>query len=141
MTAPCPNTPSTAARLAWNLLVAASILLLVVLPAGDALFTETGQGDYLRLLRLLPTGIGATLGVTLLSSAAAIFVGLVGGLGMLSARPGIRLTVSLYTETLRGMPLLVLLFYIYYALGEFVRIPALAAAVAGFGLCYGAYMA
>jgi polar amino acid transport system permease protein len=45
-----------------------------------------------------------------------------------------------YTEILRGVPLLVLLFYIYYALGEFLNIPAFAAAVLGFGFCYGAYM-
>ncbi len=42
---------------------------------------------------------------------------------------------------LRGIPLLVLLFYIYYALGEFLNIPKLAAAVVGFGFSYGAYMA
>jgi len=35
----------------------------------------------------------------------------------------------------------VLLFYIYYALGEFLSIPKLAAAVVGFGFSYGAYMA
>jgi len=33
------------------------------------------------------------------------------------------------------------LFYIYYALGEFFSIHKLAAAVLGFGFCYGAYMA
>jgi len=134
------STPASA-RWAWNLLVGLSMLLLVFLPARDALFQKTGDGDYLTLFTLLPTGIAYTLGITLMSSAAAIGVGWVVGLGMLSSRAWVRLGVSLYTETLRGIPLLVLLFYIYYALGEFLNIPALAAAVAGFGFCYGAYMA
>ncbi len=125
---------------AWNILVAGSLLLLVILPAQEA-FAPTEAGGFLALATLLPTGIGYTLGITFLSSATAVLVGFVAGMGMLSPRPAIRLMVSLYTETLRGIPLLVLLFYIYYALGEFIRIPALLAAVVGFGFCYGAYMA
>lgn len=131
---------SRASDWAWNLLVGGSLVLLVILPAQEAV-SPTEDGGFLPLVRLLPKGIVYTLGITLLSSAAAVLVGFVTGIGMLSPRPGVRLAVSLYIETLRGIPLLVLLFYIYYALGEFVRIPALLSAVLGFGFCYGAYMA
>ena len=76
---PPASTPKTdTARWAWNLLVALSLVLLVFLPARDAVFPGTGGGDYLTLLALLPTGIVYTLGITLMSSAAAIGVGLVG---------------------------------------------------------------
>ena len=126
--------------LAWNILVGASIFLLVFLPFRSASVPSPG-GDVLTLAELLPTGIAYTLGITLMSSLAAIVVGFAAGMGMLSSRPGVRVAVSLYTEALRGIPLLVLLFYIYYALGEFFAVPALAAAVFGFGFCYGAYMA
>ena len=38
------------------------------------------------------------------------------------------------------MPLLVQLFYIYYALGRIVHVPDLLAAVLSMSVCYGAYM-
>jgi len=127
--------------LAWNIAVVLSFIFLIYLPAGDALTTKATPGDYLALVKLLPAGIGYTLLVTLLGSTAAIAVGLAVGLGKLSRNRLILETASLYTEILRGVPLLVLLFYIYYALGEVFHIPALAAAIIGFGLSYGAYMA
>ena len=126
---------------AWNIAVLASILFLIYLPSKEVLSTSEQTGRYLELLSLLPSGIFYTLMVTFLGSCAAILVGLLVGLGKLSKNPIIRFSVSLYTEILRGVPLLVLLFYIYYALGEFVHMPALVAAVAGFGFSYGAYMA
>ena len=128
-------------KLSWNIVVAASFILLVYLPARDAFISKDKPGDYWTLLTLLPSGIGYTLLVTLLGSAAAIVTGLVVGIGKLSENRLALLAASLYTEILRGVPLLVLLFYIYYALGEFFHIPALAAAIIGFGFCYGAYMA
>jgi len=125
---------------AWNFAVAASLFFLIFLPARDAL-TGGGQGDYLTLAILLPEGIAYTLLVTLLGSLSAIFVGMLIALGKMSNRRIYNRSASLYTEVFRGVPLLVLLFYIYYALGEFFKIPALASAVLGFGFCYGAYMA
>jgi len=118
-----------------------SFILLVYLPAKDSFFLREGAGDYLALIKLLPIGIWYTLEITILGSAAAIVVGLVVGLGKLSQNKTVNLIASIYTEILRGIPLLVLLFYIYYALGEFFYIHELAAAVIGFGFCYGAYMA
>lgn len=132
---------TSSSQLAWNLAVVGSFIFLIYLPAKDAFINVEGSRDYLDLLKLLPLGIGYTLAVTFLGSASAMVAGLLLGLGKLSRNRAIRTAVSVYTEILRGIPLLVLLFYIYYALGEFVRIPALAAAVLGFGFCYGAYMA
>jgi|TARA_B100001964_G_scaffold210665_1_gene245261 polar amino acid transport system permease protein len=129
------------ASVAWNIAVVGSFLFLVYLPASDALFAKEGTADYLDLLAFLPTGIFYTLAVTVMGSAAAIFIGLLAGLAKLSDNRPINITACFYTEILRGVPLLVLLFYIYYALGEFLNIPAFAAAVLGFGFCYGAYMA
>ncbi len=126
---------------AWYLALAGSLFFLVYLPAHDATLPEGETKDYLMLLPLLPQGIGITLLVTLLGSAAAIAVGFLVALGKLSESRTLRTLASLYTEILRGVPLLVLLFYIYYALGQYLSIPALAAAVIGFGTCYGAYMA
>jgi polar amino acid transport system permease protein len=126
---------------AWNLAVMMSFLFLVYLPAKEVFIAKEQSGGYVELLSLLPSGVFYTLLVTLLGSTSAIVVGLLVGLGKLSKNPLIRIPVSFYTEVLRGVPLLVLLFYIYYALGEFIHMPALVAAVAGFGFSYGAYMA
>ncbi|MZG30920.1 MAG: amino acid ABC transporter permease [Nitrospinae bacterium] len=126
---------------AWNLAVLMSFVFLVYLPAQEAFTSKEQSGGYMELLSLLPYGVFYTLLVTLLGSVSAIIIGLLVGLGKLSDNPLIRVPVSFYTEVLRGVPLLVLLFYIYYALGEFIHMPALVAAVAGFGFSYGAYMA
>ncbi len=125
----------------WNAAVALSFVFLVYLPAQEVFLEREVEGGYLALLKLLPAGIGYTLLVTALGSAAAIAVGLLVGLAKLSRNKAVLMAASLYTEILRGIPLLVLLFYVYYALGEFFSIHKLAAAVAGFGFSYGAYMA
>ncbi len=125
---------------AWNIAVVGSFFFLIYLPASDALYAKEGTADYLDLLAFLPTGIFYTLAVTVIGSAAAIFIGLLVGLAKLSDNRPVNIMACFYTEILRGVPLLVLLFYIYYALGEFLNIPAFAAAVLGFGFCYGAYM-
>ena len=127
------NSPrNQTAQWTWNLAVALSLFFLIYLPLRES--------DYLTLLKLLPTGIAYTLGITLMGSAAAILMGLLVGLGKLSPIRTVQVLASFYTEILRGIPLLVLLFYIYYALGEFFHVSALASAVTGFGFCYGAYM-
>ena len=126
---------------AWNIAVLMSFILLIYLPAHETLIAKEQSSNYLELFLLLPSGVFYTLLVTLLGSASAIIVGFLVGLGKISNNSFIRVSVCLYTEVLRGVPLLVLLFYIYYALGEFIHMPALVAAVAGFGFSYGAYMA
>jgi His/Glu/Gln/Arg/opine family amino acid ABC transporter permease subunit len=84
--------------------------------------------------------------VTLLLSAASLAVGL--ALGLLAAlarlsRIGpLRVFAQGYVDVIRGTPLLVQLFIIYYGLPEFgIQIDAFPAAVMGLGMNYGAYLA
>lgn len=98
---------------------------------------------YWRILAFLPDGILVTFQVTLLSIGLSLVLGLVTGLGRLSRNRIANLVASTYVEVIRGVPLLVQLFYIYYALGRiesFSGLPPLAAAVLAMGICYGAYM-
>ncbi len=95
---------------------------------------------YLRLFKFLPDGILVTFEVTFASIALSIVIGLFTGLGRISRNRYINLTASTYVEVIRGIPLLVQLFYLYYALGRFVQIPDLLAAVIAMSVCYGAYM-
>jgi His/Glu/Gln/Arg/opine family amino acid ABC transporter permease subunit len=86
------------------------------------------------------------LGVTLYVSVAALIVGILSGLLLAFARLSrFRLfTVPAYLliDFIRGVPLLVLLIFIYYGVSIFtgINIPAIGAAVGGLGIFYGAYM-
>ncbi len=95
---------------------------------------------YWRLLTFLPDGILITFQVTFFSILLSIPIGLLTGLGRLSRNRFINLIASTYVEVIRGIPLLVQLFYIYYALGRFLNVPDLLAAIVALSVCYGAYM-
>lgn len=103
----------------------------------------TQPDTYWRILKFLPDGVLVTFQVTVLSILLSLVLGLLTGLGRLSRNRLINLIASTYVEIIRGIPLLVQLFYIYYALGRislFQNLPPLAAAVVAMGICYGAYM-
>ena len=95
---------------------------------------------YLKILKFIPDGVFVTFKVTILSIMLAIVIGLLTGLGRISKNPVINLIASLYVEVVRGIPLLVQLFYIYFALGRLVQVPDLVAAIVAMAFCYGAYM-
>jgi polar amino acid transport system permease protein len=95
---------------------------------------------YLRILKFLPDGILVTFEVTFSAIVLALLLGLVTGIGRISRNRIVNVIASTYVEVVRGIPLLVQLFYIYYALGRFVRVPDMAAAIIAMSFCYGAYM-
>ena len=83
--------------------------------------------------------------VTLLVSISSMALAVIVGLGLASARvygPGwVRLATTVYVEVIRGTPLLLQLFVIYYGLVGVVRLPAFLAAVLALSLNYAAYEA
>ena len=95
---------------------------------------------YLRILLYLPDGILVTFQITLMSICFAVPLGFLTGLGRISKNRFIKLVASTYVEIIRGIPLLVQLFYIYYALSRFVQISGITSAVVAISVCYGAYM-
>ncbi len=95
---------------------------------------------YRDIIAFLPDGILVTFQVTVESIILALVIGLFTGLGRLSKNRIINGIASLYVEVIRGIPLLVQLFYIYFALGRFVNVPAMWSAVIAMAVCYGAYM-
>ncbi len=95
---------------------------------------------YKRLLVYLADGIVITFQVTITSILLACIIGLITGLGRVSKNKTINLVASTYVEIIRGIPLLVQLFYIYYALGRFLNVHDLTAAIIAMSVCYGAYM-
>jgi len=83
--------------------------------------------------------------VTLLVSFVSMALAVIAGLGLASARVygprWLRVATTLYVEVIRGTPLLLQLFVIYYGLAGMVRLPAFLAAVLALGLNYAAYEA
>ena len=100
----------------------------------------TQPEPYLEIVKFLPDGLIITFEVTALSLLCTLPIGLLTGLGRLSRNSVINLIASTYVEIIRGVPLLVQLFYIYYALGRIIQVPPMVSAVIAISFCYGAYM-
>jgi polar amino acid transport system substrate-binding protein len=71
--------------------------------------------------------------------ALAVILGLLVAAGRVYGSSLIRAPLAIYVEIMRGTPLLLQLFVIYYGLSSVVRLPAFLAAVIGLGLNYAAY--
>jgi len=108
---------------------------------GILLFLAIFKPDpYLKIMKFVPDGILVTFQVTVESILLALVIGLFTGLGRVSKNRLINGIASLYVEVIRGIPLLVQLFYIYFALGRIVKLPPITSAVFAMAICYGAYM-
>ena len=81
--------------------------------------------------------------ITLALSCAAMALAVLLGIGIAAGRVYgglfLRGTLTGYVELVRGTPLLLQLFVLYYGLSAVVRLPAFAAALLGLGLNYAAY--
>jgi polar amino acid transport system permease protein len=90
--------------------------------------------------RELLWGAGITLKITCVSYVIALALGTV--VGIARSRPGrLNFLLTPYVEIFRGTPLLIQLFFIYYALPSAgIAISRYTAAYLGIGLCGGAYV-
>ena len=94
------------------------------------------------VLTYLPSLLRAavvTLLLSFLAMALAIAAGAAVAAGRVYGGPAARAALTAYVEIVRGTPVLLQLFVIYYGLSSVVRLPAFAAAVLGLGLNYAAY--
>mgnify|MGYP002402808343 CR=1 FL=1 len=108
-----PRRPSILSRLPWWLL---AIGLLFVL----GLWAITANATYSDIFRKLSGGVLTTLWVTLLAFFLATLLGLIVALMRTSGFRVLREIATFYVEIIRGIPILVFLFYI-----AFVGAPAL----------------
>ncbi len=95
------------------------------------------------VLRALWRGTQLTLSLTALASVFGLALGFVAALGRLSHFWPPRLIAGVYIETFRGTPLLVQLFFLFFALPQLTKVtlPAYQTAVLGLSLFAGAYAA
>lgn len=90
-------------------------------------------------LPALLTGAAVTVELSVLAMLLAIVAGLVIVLLRLYGAPPVRWLAQAYVEVIRGTPLLIQLFLIYYGLPQIgIRLNAFVAAVLGLGLNYAA---
>ncbi len=93
----------------------------------------------LRYLPSLVRAAGVTLILSCLSMAIAVMLGVLIASGRVYGTALVRLALTGYVELMRGTPVLLQLFVIYYGLASVIRLPAFLAALLGLALNYAAY--
>lgn len=82
-----------------------------------------------------------TILISVTSYLIAISLGLLVGLGRVSPSRPVQILAAGWVHTLRGVPLLVLIFFVYFGLGKVVNLDRFLAGVLAVGICYSAYLA
>ncbi|MBI5866844.1 MAG: amino acid ABC transporter permease [candidate division Zixibacteria bacterium] len=95
----------------------------------------------LNILKFLAPAVPMTVAVTVLSFTLALILGLAVGLSQISGCRPMVLLAKGYVDVLRGVPLLVQIFFIYFGLGGLLNLERFAAGVLAIGICYSAYLA
>lgn len=120
-----------------------------VLAGADSLLDQPGGAAapqrpdaWVLTRRYLPSLVEAAFVTLLLSCAAmalAVSLGASIAVGRVYGTPWARAALTTYVEIVRGTPVLLQLFVLYYGLAEVVRLPPFVAALLGLGLNYAAY--
>lgn len=95
-----------------------------------------------RALPILLMGAGVTIEITAFSVAIGFFIGLFVGIARISQFKILQIMAAVYADCIRGTPLLVQIFLIYFALPMTIgqRVEPFIAAVAACGINSGAYV-
>lgn len=161
-----PDKGDKAVRASWKIALFGALALLVFLPLYNMgpvqafvlgvwahvfpspdlqnRLNDIANGKYVNVwadvLLFLPDGLAVTFEVTVTSILLATVFGLAAGLGQIARIPFINRVATVYVEIIRGIPLLVQIFYIYFALGSLLHLDGFLAAVISMAFCYGAYL-
>jgi polar amino acid transport system permease protein len=103
-------------------------LLIAILLGIFFLWTMFSQADYRVILKAVSKGVATTVYVTLIAFVLSIVLGLIIGLMRVSGNRLAREVSSFYVEIIRGVPMLVILYYI-----AFVGAPVLISGINGVG--------
>ena len=117
----------------WRLTFFGALILSAVL---IIFFPDPYRLIFLTCLR----GAPVTFEVTIFSIIGAVIIGTFTGLGSVSKRRWINMICGVYVELIRGIPLLVQLIFIYYAVGSLFHVEGMIAAIFSLSVCFGAYM-
>lgn len=119
----------------WIAIIAGVAVFLAVADAWDWDFVLT-SGPVIVL-----QGVGITLLLSVTSIAFATILATLGALGRIGRNPVLNGIASFYVSLIRGTPLLVQIYLIYFALPQVgVVLPAILCGIIALSLNYGAYM-
>jgi polar amino acid transport system permease protein len=111
-------------------------------PEGTGCLMQSFWRDTVEFLPILMSGVALTIIVTIGSLLLSTVLGLIWALMRVS---GIGILTGLSAgliNVIRGIPIIVLLFYLYFVMPEFgLTLSALQAAILGLGIAYSAYQA
>ncbi|PID15229.1 nickel transporter [Sporosarcina sp. P34] len=82
-----------------------------------------------------------TLEISAIALLLAIPMGIIIGMGRISRNRFIRILSSAYVEVMRGVPLLVLLIWIFFVLGQFLKLGSYWASIIGLAVFTAAFIA
>ena len=98
--------------------------------------------DAVEFFPILLNGVALTIVVTIGSLLLSTVLGLVWAMMRVSGIRGLSLLSASLINVIRGIPIIVLLFYIYFVMPDFgIALSALQAAIIGLGIAYSAYQA
>jgi polar amino acid transport system permease protein len=90
---------------------------------------------------LLLAGLPNTILLAVLAILLGMAIGFVAGMGRISHNRVASGAARVYVEIVRGVPLLVLLYLMYFGIGVYVNVPRYVAAVLALGIFSGAFVA
>ena len=132
----------TSVAISWMVLLAILLTLFsgVKLPLG--IKTISLDSEFIRdNLRFIASGVGVTIGISVLSIILATLLALLAALGRLSTFPPVYALSTFYVSLIRGTPLFLQLFFFFLALPQLgIVLSGLWSGVLALGLNYGAYM-
>lgn len=106
------------------------------------MFSDAFLRDAREFLPILLQGCVTTVQVTLLALALSTVLGFLLALMRLSPYAWLRAPATTFITVIRGIPIIVQLFYIYFVLPDFgIQLTAMQAGVIGLGIAYSAYQA
>ncbi|MCH3908148.1 MAG: amino acid ABC transporter permease [Sphaerochaeta sp.] len=118
---------------AWRLTFFGALLLLLGL-----VFLK--PKPYRDIFLVCIKGAPVTFEATIFAMIFTVIIGTITGLGAVSKHRWVNMISGVYVELIRGIPLLVQIIFIYYAMGRFFKVEGMVAAVAALSICFGAYM-
>jgi len=95
---------------------------------------------FYKIIKFLIPSIPITIQITLYSFLLAVILGLIIALFRISYVKIFQIISKIYVDVLRGIPLLVQIFFIYFGLGKILKLEQFTAGVIAISICYSAYI-
>ena len=137
-----PNKKNKHIISSWRITFWGALIILIAL----CLFVKSTNSKgvvthtYWEIFKFTIKGAPTTFECTICAIIGAVIIGTLTGLGSVSKNRIINGICGVYVELIRGIPLLVQLMFLYFALGSLIHLEGIVAAIISLSICFGAYM-